>query len=82
MACGRDASVEVGSARARAVVRLMLQGRAYVGVAAKVGRRYTTPGRLQAGVGVQAAEPERAGVRHEHHPEPDDQQERRRPAGP
>ena len=38
--------------------------------------------RLEAAVRVQAAEPERPGVRHEHHPEPDDEQQRRRPAGP
>src|SRR4029078_1550322 len=37
---------------------------------------------LQAAVRVQAVEPERAGVRDEHHPEPDDQQQRGRPDPP
>ena len=37
---------------------------------------------LEAAVGVQAAEPERAGVGHQDHPEPDDQQQRGRTTGP
>ena len=45
--------------------------------------RAERPGRnLQPAVGVQPAEPERPRVRDQHHPEADDQQQRRRPAGP
>ena len=40
------------------------------------------PGKLQAAVRVQPAEPERPGVRDQHHPEADHEQQRRRTARP
>ena len=74
----------VGSSSVDALARWLIvavlgDGR---GRAVRPDRAGLVPLGLEAAVGVQAAEPERAGVGHQDHPEPDDQQQRGRATGP